>query len=250
MTKKICYECGSKQDATSNYCKNCGTLLSNENDDLSSNSEENRSPEEIENQNDKYTETDNVKICPECGSEHEKFAKFCKNCGTSFSSENKDKSINQCKYCGAELNDEAFCPDCGKSTGITICPNCRQKIVNEDFCPVCGYQINNKIKICANCGNKIDSMDNICVHCGAKTIKKNPIAALGLSFIFPGLGQLYNNQTHKGIILIIANVISFILCFILIGVLLVFLIWIYSMYDAFTSAKAINRGEILEDRIF
>ena len=186
------------------------------------------------------------KICSECGTEQENFAKFCRNCGAPFSSEN----TMRCKYCGAELKDEAFCPDCGKATGITICPNCRQKTVNEDFCSVCGYQINRKIRICHNCGSKIDAMAKVCAHCGAKTINKNPIVALGLSLIFPGLGQLYNNQNHKGLVLIIAYIVSFILCLILIGVILVILIWIYGMYDAFVSAKAINKGEILEDRLF
>ncbi|WP_405294704.1 double zinc ribbon domain-containing protein [Methanobrevibacter sp.] len=250
MTNKICSECGTEQDDAFNYCKNCGALLSDETDDFLSNSDEYRLPEYIENQNEKYDNSNDVKICPECGAEQEIFAKFCRNCGALFSGENKDESTMRCEHCGAELKDEAFCPDCGKATGITICPNCRQKVVNEDFCSFCGYQINREIRICANCGSKIDAMAKVCAHCGAKTIKKNPIVALGLSLIFPGLGQLYNNQTNKGIILIIGYIVSFVLCLILIGIILVILIWIYGMYDAFISAKAINKGEILEDRLF
>ena len=189
------------------------------------------------------------KICSNCGTEQENFAKFCRNCGASFSGENRDESL-KCEYCGAELNDEAFCPDCGKPTGITICPNCMQRTVNEDFCSFCGHKINRKIKICAVCGNQIDVRANVCAHCGAKAIKKNPIVALALSLLYPGLGQLYNNQNKKGFILIIATIISIILCFVLIGIILVILIWIYAMCDAAISAKAINRGEILEDRLF
>lgn len=250
MTNRICSECGTEQDDTFNYCINCGALLSNENEDLLSDGDEYRLPEDIENQNEKSDNLKDVKTCPKCGTEQEIFSKFCRNCGASFSSENSNESTMKCENCGAELNDEAFCPDCGKSTGITICPNCRHKVVNEDFCSVCGYQINREIRICSNCGSKIDAMAKVCVHCGAKTIKKNPLIALGLSLIFPGLGQLYNNQNHKGIILIIGYIVSFILCLILIGIIFVILIWIYAMYDAFISAKALNNGEILEDRLF
>ncbi|MBR0272243.1 MAG: zinc ribbon domain-containing protein [Methanobrevibacter sp.] len=190
------------------------------------------------------------KICPECGTEQEIFAKFCKNCGFQLTDENKNDNVMKCSHCGAELSDEAFCPNCGKATGIKICPNCRQKTVNEDYCSVCGYKINQNIKICANCGSKIDKMANVCAHCGAKVAGKNPVVALILSFIFPGLGQLYNNQNHKGITLIIAYIVSGILTLLLIGIILAILIWIYGMYDAFISAKAINNGELIEDRIF
>ncbi|WP_407378968.1 zinc-ribbon domain-containing protein [Methanobrevibacter sp.] len=190
------------------------------------------------------------KICPECGAEQEIFAKFCKNCGSQLSDENKNDNVMKCSYCGTELSDEAFCPDCGKSTGIKICPNCRQKTVNEDYCSVCGYKINKNIKICANCGNKIDARAKVCAHCGANVAGKNPVVALILSFIFPGLGQLYNNQNQKGLTLIIAYIVSWILALLLIGIVLAILVWIYGMYDAFVSAKAINNGELLEDRIF
>ena len=229
---KICSECGTKQDETSKYCKNCGALLSGENNVLLTGGENN-------NSND-------VKTCPKCGCKQESFAKFCRNCGASLSGEN----IRSCEYCGAVLHDEAFCPDCGKPTGIMTCPKCGKKTVNEDFCPVCGYKVNQNIRVCANCGSKIDARNEICPNCGTKAIKKNPIVALALSLVFPGLGQFYNHQNHKGLVLIIAYIVSWILSLILIGVILVFLIWIYGMYDAFVSAKAINNGEILEDRLF
>ncbi len=195
-----------------------------------------------------------TKICPECGTEQDEGFKFCKNCGARFLNENKNDNENhtvtKCRYCGAELTNEAFCPDCGKPTGIKICPNCRQKTVNEDFCPICGFKINQNIKVCAKCGSKIDSQAKVCANCGAKVIYKIPVLALVLSLIFPGLGQIYNEQNRKGITLIIGYIISFLLCLILVGVILTILIWIYGMYDAYITAKAINNGEILEDRLF
>lgn len=122
--------------------------------------------------------------------------------------------------------------------------------MNEDYCSVCGYKINPNIKICSNCGRKIDAKAKVCAKCGAEVVHKNVFVAAVLSFIFPGLGQLYNNQTHKGIILIIGYIISLILSLVLIGVILAILIWIFGMYDAFTSAKAINNGEPVEDKLF
>ena len=96
----------------------------------------------------------------------------------------------------------------------------------------------------------MDVNAKVCSNCGAAVIHKSPLAALALSFLFPGLGQLYNNQNRKAITLIVGYIISFILCLILIGVVLVIVIWIYGMYDAFNSAKALNDGESLEDSIF
>lgn len=84
MTNKICFECGIEQDDAFNYCINCGALLSNENDDSLSNSNEYRLPEDIENQNDEYDNLNDVKTCPKCGTEQEIFAKFCEIVGLHF----------------------------------------------------------------------------------------------------------------------------------------------------------------------
>lgn len=187
-----------------------------------------------------------TKNCPECGEEQEDFAKFCKNCGASLSSDDSTR----CSNCGCEINNEAYCPDCGQPTGITICPKCGQKTVNEDYCTSCGYKINKNVKRCRNCGSKIDVNSSICANCGANVEDKNAIVAFVLSLIFPGLGQLYNGQNHKGVVLIFGYIVSWILSLILIGIVIALLIWLFGMYDAFTSANAINRGENLEDRIF
>lgn len=249
MTNKICSECGTEQDGAFKFCKNCGASLSSSNDNLISSGDENEFSQSAENEKTESNSND-VKICPKCGMEQEIFAKFCRNCGTSLSDENKRDDVMRCSHCGAELHEEAFCPDCGQATGITICPNCRQKTVNEDYCSVCGYRINQNIKTCVKCGSKIDASAKVCANCGAKVIHKNPLVSLVLSFIFPGLGQLYNEQNRKGITLIVGYILSWILSLILIGGILALLVWVYGMYDAYTSAKALNNGDFVEDRIF
>jgi len=67
----------------------------------------------------------------------------------------------------------------------------------------------------------------------------SPLVAVILSFFIPGLGQLYTGQLMKAIILFVLAVIFATLSFMLLfGVSLLYLIvWVYSMYDAYVSAK-------------
>ena len=68
-----------------------------------------------------------------------------------------------------------------------------------------------------------------------KKPQKNPVVALILSLILSGLGQFYNGQYLKGILLLFAELVGFAL-FIIPGII----VWIFGMYDAYTSAKKIN----------
>ncbi len=83
------------------------------------------------------------------------------------------------------------------------------------------------------------------------TKKKNPIIAVTASFIFPGLGQIYNGETRKGVGYIIMGVIFISIWIFLIhdrhiiGPILVsgasiILLWISTVYDAYKTAKEIN----------
>jgi TM2 domain-containing membrane protein YozV len=72
-------------------------------------------------------------------------------------------------------------------------------------------------------------------------VYKNPGLAAVLSFFYMGLGQIYNGQIAKGIAFIVAYTISWILIFILIGFLTTPILFVYGMYDAYTSAEKINR---------
>ncbi|BAI61434.1 conserved hypothetical protein [Methanocella paludicola SANAE] len=94
--------------------------------------------------------------------------------------------------------------------------------------------------------------------------RKEPLISLILSFFFPGLGQIYNGQMKKGIILIVAYLALWIGMFIVyfagtvvtmgvgalccLPVLLVPMAeWVYGMYDAYKVANMINRGEPTKD---
>ena len=108
-------------------------------------------------------------------------------------------------------------------------------------------------QFCSNCGEEIDIDAEICPKCGvrvkaptvASTVgEKKPWLAAILSFLIVGLGQIYNGEIRKGIVLIIAYVISIALCFVYVGLILVPILWIYGIYDAYTTANKINAGEI------
>lgn len=69
--------------------------------------------------------------------------------------------------------------------------------------------------------------------------KKNPVFAAGLSLLFPGLGQVYNGETGKGI-LVLVGVLAGILVMLIPGVA----VWIFGMYDAWATARWMNEGTI------
>ncbi|MEW6771832.1 MAG: hypothetical protein AB1330_10665 [Bacillota bacterium] len=73
---------------------------------------------------------------------------------------------------------------------------------------------------------------------------KNPGLAAVLSFFFAGLGQIYNGQIGKGIGLIIAELISGLLCTVIVGFLLLPVVWIYAIYNAYKTAEKINAGQL------
>jgi FlaG/FlaF family flagellin (archaellin) len=85
---------------------------------------------------------------------------------------------------------------------------------------------------------------------------RNPLLAMIFSFFFSGWGQWYNGERWKGLffwgVTIIAGILNIVLRISLKNNLLVAIgfmavgigIWIYGMYDAYTTAKKINSREI------
>jgi len=64
-----------------------------------------------------------------------------------------------------------------------------------------------------------------------------------LSFIFPGSGQVYNGETGKGIGIFLGTILGTI-----IGAFILFIpgiiVWLYGIYDAYTTAQKMNTGKI------
>lgn len=70
---------------------------------------------------------------------------------------------------------------------------------------------------------------------------RNPGIAAVLSFFWTGVGQIYNGQIVKGIILILVQLVNAALMFVLIGFITYPIVWIWGMYDAYKTAERMNR---------
>jgi len=62
-----------------------------------------------------------------------------------------------------------------------------------------------------------------------------------LSALINGLGQIYNGQILKGIVIIVVQFINGALTAVLIGWILLPIVWVWAVYDAYRGAEKINR---------
>ena len=69
---------------------------------------------------------------------------------------------------------------------------------------------------------------------------RNPIIAAILSLIVAGLGQIYNGQITKGIVFIVLQLINGALTVVLIGWILMPIVGLWAMIDAYLVAKRGN----------
>ncbi|OKL38317.1 hypothetical protein [Domibacillus mangrovi] len=69
---------------------------------------------------------------------------------------------------------------------------------------------------------------------------KNPGIAAVLSFFWSGVGQIYNGQIMKGLILIVLQMVNAALMFVLIGFITYPIVWIWGIYDAYKTAERQN----------
>ncbi len=104
-----------------------------------------------------------------------------------------------------EKDAVAICNYCGKS----ICSECFVEIKGEAYCKDC-----------------------LPVKIGqVKKEERSPALAAILSFIIAGLGQIYNGQIGKGLLI-------FFTCWLIIP-------WVIGIFDAYSTAKKINAGQIM-----
>ena len=65
--------------------------------------------------------------------------------------------------------------------------------------------------------------------------EKDPMIAAILSFVFPGLGQIYADKIGRGILMFFATVIGY-FCLIIPGLI----IWVVNIFDAKKQAEKYN----------
>ena len=61
-----------------------------------------------------------------------------------------------------------------------------------------------------------------------------------LSFLVPGLGQIYNGQIVKGLILVVVQATNVALMHVLVGFVFYPIVLVYAVFDAYRSAERIN----------
>jgi TM2 domain-containing membrane protein YozV len=113
------------------------------------------------------------------------------------------------------------------------------------YCTDCGAQIDEKAEICPKCGVRQSAPGAYHTTSNQRHQQKNPGLAAVLSALVIGLGQIYNGQIAKGILIFVAAIISAILWFVIIGIIFSIIIWIYAVYDAYNTAQRINNSEIV-----
>jgi TM2 domain-containing membrane protein YozV len=69
---------------------------------------------------------------------------------------------------------------------------------------------------------------------------KNPGVAAVLSFLITGLGQIYNGNIGKGIVLFLIQIVNLALMSFIVGYITFFIVWVYGIIDAYKSADRIN----------
>jgi TM2 domain-containing membrane protein YozV/predicted nucleic acid-binding Zn ribbon protein len=108
------------------------------------------------------------------------------------------------------------------------------------FCTGCGMPVEETAQFCSTCGARLSDAGSAGMRGSAGVHEeKNPNLALLCSFFIPGLGQVYDGNTARGIGIFIGTAIGFFIFFVP-GLI----VWIYGMYDARSTAKRMNRGEI------
>ena len=111
------------------------------------------------------------------------------------------------------------------------------------FCNSCGNPLAPASQFCSKCGSAQQSTAAAgAPHVVVVRTEKSPALAVLLSFLLPGLGQIYNDQAQKGIYFLVAAVVSSILIVLLIGLLTTPVIWIWSMVDAYQVADRKNKA--------
>lgn len=113
-----------------------------------------------------------------------------------------------------------------------------ERVDRMAFCRICGSEILAEAEICPKCGVRQQTRE-----------KKNPGVAAIFSVIWPGLGQIFNGQTGKGILFILLQMINFFLLFFIIGAITIPGFWVYGIYDAYLTAEKINRGEEVPKKV-
>ena len=109
------------------------------------------------------------------------------------------------------------------------------------FCSICGAPVPETAKFCNECGAGFTGpvfTGTAAARAGCRWQKSTFLAVAGSTFV-PGLGQVYEGNILKGYLVFFGTFFGFFL-FIIPGLI----IWLYGIYDAYSTADRMNRGII------
>jgi TM2 domain-containing membrane protein YozV len=125
------------------------------------------------------------------------------------------------------------------------------------YCPKCGKEILEGTRYCEFCG--CDTMnykanesnpstgENPNCECqngdfvGVHKKKSEGLAAV-LSFLIPGLGEMYVGRLGFGILLLVLDIVcAFLTLIFFVPIVGCLIIWVYSIYDSYKGAKDYNQ---------
>jgi len=115
------------------------------------------------------------------------------------------------------------------------------------YCTNCGKAVEETASFCQNCGKSTKTKESFTSKMETEAEKfmanKDPFIAAILSFILPGLGQLYNGNFKNSLIFQAAYIVSWILGSMIPFFLIIPLgVLIISIYDAYTETEKIRNG--------
>jgi TM2 domain-containing membrane protein YozV len=73
--------------------------------------------------------------------------------------------------------------------------------------------------------------------------EKHGLPAL-LSFFIPGLGQLIKGDIFGGLAVMAGMIVGGLLCFVMIGFVVLPIVWILQLYDAYSAPDAATKREL------
>ena len=197
-------------------------------------------------------------VCPDCGKDVPD-ANFCKNCGASLPKESEVVEVKETESETAdvvpvnaqivETEDEGSVNVQDVETEEEIPSGSNKK---AHFCYNCGFELEGDFPFCPNCGCNLKNKTQVnkpSYDSVVSTEQKSVLVSVILSVIIPGLGHFYLGLSRKGAIFLLAYVVSAILIFVIIGLLLVLIVWIWALVDVIQSTNALNNGESVEDKV-
>ena len=120
------------------------------------------------------------------------------------------------------------------------------------FCPSCGSNVDSDKRFCENCGAPLTTAPAspppppppsqpayVPPVPQAPAQQKSAGLAAVASFFIPGLGQTYNGSFGKGLLVLFGTIIGSMI-FTIPGII----VWLYGVYDAYSTASKMNEGKI------